>query len=95
MQRFLLRFRKLLSRYETMWELRRGIYKGIITVPIIKHIVDISTSSRKQYLAKDKEALVIATIEMRVQFSARKDCRVLGQDLNRIVTELQVRKKRK
>ena len=81
-----------------MWELRRGIYKGIVTVPIIKRIVDlvgISTSSRKQYLAKDKEALVIATIEMRVQFSARKDCRVLGQDLNRIVTELQVRKKRK
>jgi hypothetical protein len=81
-----------------MWELRRGIYKGIVTVPIIKRIVDlvgISTSSRKQYLAKDKEALVTATIEMRVQFSARKDCRVLGQDLNRIVTELHVRRKKK
>ena len=32
---------------------------------------------------------------MRVQFSARKYCRVLGQDLNRIVTELQVRRKKK
>ena len=53
---FFLRFRKLLPWYDTMWELRRCIYEGIVTVPTVKRIVDlvdVLASSRKQYLTKD------------------------------------------
>ena len=70
-----MRSRKLIPQYETVLYLKRIIYKGTLTIPAIEcivNIIDIPTSDGKEYLIKDKEALMIVTARMRAYISAGK-----------------------
>ena len=94
MFRFFKAFRQYIPEYTTVLQLIRAVRGNLITESSIIStcdLVHIPKLGRKPYLTTDEEAIVIATSEMKAQFAAGKDRRMLGRQLNSIITNLDLR----